>query len=78
MLGKQADFDFITCDIEEDGIGLEDLAKNEGGKLVEARTGKMDEREGHGEEGDCNRVGITHTDRREGPLAGRRWRRWGL
>ena len=42
VLGKQADFDFITGDIEEDGVRLEDLAKNMGRELVEARTRKMD------------------------------------
>lgn len=42
MLGEKADFDFITGDIEEDGVRLEDLAKNMGRELVEARTRKMD------------------------------------
>lgn len=42
VLGEKADFDFITGDIEEDGVRLEDLAKNMGRELVEARTRKMD------------------------------------
>lgn len=74
MFGKQADFDFITGDIEEDGTGLEDLAKNVRRELVEARTGKMDERERYREERDCNGVGIAHTG---GKGRGRGWGRVG-
>ena len=66
MFGEEADFDFVTCDVQEGGVRQENLTNDMGGKLVEARTRKVDEGERYREEGDCYRVGVAHTDGKRG------------
>ena len=51
VLGKDTELDFIAGDIEERGVGVEELTKDWVGKGTETRARDVYEGEGDGEEG---------------------------
>lgn len=50
MLGKYAELDFIAGDVEECGIGMEEVTKNWVRERAETRTGDVYKGEGYWEE----------------------------
>ena len=49
VLGKEANLDLVTGDIQEGRVGEQNLAEDMGRKILKAGTREVDEREGDGE-----------------------------
>ena len=54
MLGEDTELDFIAGDIEEGGVGMEELAKDWVGEAAKTRAGDVHKGEGYREEGNCD------------------------